>query len=161
MARAENEMAGRNGNTMRMSRVVSSTSTLPAPEISSLASNGAARKAASMSAPLATASNASSAPDIRRCSAGARLLYTGMNELVSAPSASSSLNRLGTLKAVTNASMTVVGKNCASSELRTSPETRLASVPTISVSAPRRVERAGLLTSAIMARCHQRGLSLR
>src|SRR5690606_14100787 len=83
---------------------------------------------------------------------------TGTNELVSAPSANSSRNRLGTLNAVTNASNTAVGKNCASSELRTRPVTLLAKVPPMSVSAPRRDDGttrgagSGPLTLVIVAR---------
>jgi hypothetical protein len=68
MARAENEMAGRNGKTTRTRRVVSSTSTLPTSAMSKRASAGAAKYAPSIRTPFTTASNANSAPESRRAS---------------------------------------------------------------------------------------------
>ncbi len=65
IASAEKEMAGRNGNTTLTRWVVSCTSTLPASEISNLASRGAARYASSIKTPLTTASRPSRAPDRR------------------------------------------------------------------------------------------------
>ncbi len=68
----------------------------------------------------------------RRRSAASSVLYTGMNELTRAPSASSSRIRLGTLIATLKASVSVVSNRLMTC-WRTMPDSREPSVPAMTI----------------------------
>lgn len=132
MAMADRLISIRNGMSMRVMNSVRSRSTLELLASSRSTIHGAAKIPAAISSRFTAISTPLNACASSRRPCGSRVLYTGMNEFTSAPSASSSRSRFGTFTATVNASVRA-GAKVLMICCRTMPLRREPSVPSMTM----------------------------